>query len=362
MYLCRPTVADPFRRSRTKLDFAANRGEEVIARVRAVEHVRRMRGGSQAQLLRCSDGGHYVVKFQNNPQGLRILANELLAALLAEKLGLPVPGSAIVDVPPDLVRDTAELVVDRGWQRVPCRPGLCFGSRWGANQASPNGVGDLYDFLSPDQFKTVENLSDFLGMLVFDKWTGNADDRQAIFVRSNRASPFRTFMTDNGLCFNGSKWDFSAGPKYGLYWGGGIYARATGLDAFELWLGRLEHDIDLSVITSAAQEIPPEWYGSRHDSLARFLTNLDERRKQVRDLLWLTRNAISNFFPAWVCRDGEQSSSPYALESTSWFSAMRKIKGKQARPPANKIDRGTRKPGLSPHAGVGATTQLSLNL
>ena len=324
--------------------------------------MRRMRGGSQAQLLRCSDGGYYVVKFQNNPQGVRILANELLAALLAEKLGLPVPESAIVDVPPDLVRHTAELVIDRGWQCVPCRPGLCFGSRWGANQASPNGVGDLYDFLPPDQLRAVENLSDFLGMLVFDKWTGNADDRQAIFVRSNKASPFRTFMIDNGLCFNGSKWDFSAGPKYGLYWGGRVvYARAKGLDAFEPWLGHLEHHIDLSVITGAAQEIPPEWYGSRHDSLARLLMTLDERRKHVRDFLWLTRNAISDFFPAWVCRDGEQSSSPYALESTSWFAGMGKMKGRQPRSPANKIDSETRKRGLSPH-GVGAATQLSLNL
>jgi hypothetical protein len=332
----------------------------VTARVRAVEHVRRMRGGSQAQLLRCSDGGYYVVKFQNNPQGVRILANELLAALLAEKLGLPVPGSAIVDVPPDLVRHTAELVIDRGWQRVPCRPGLSFGSRWGANRASPSGVGDLYEFLSPDQLRRVENLSDFLGMLVFDKWTGNADDRQAIFVRSNRASPFRAYMTDNGLCFNGSNWDFTARLKHGLFWGRVAYARAKGLDAFEAWLGRLEHEIDLCVVMSAAQEIPPEWYGGRHDSLARLLTNLDERRKHVRDLLWLTRNAISNFFPAWVCRDGEQSSSPYALESTSWFADMRKMRVK--RPHLNRVGGERRESRPSRNSGFRSAGQLSLNL
>jgi hypothetical protein len=332
----------------------------VIARVRAVEHVRRMRGGSQAQLLRCSDGGYYVVKFQNNPQGVRILANELLAALLAEKLGLPVPESAIVHVPPDLVRHTAELVIDRGWRRVPCSPGLCFGSRWGANQAFPNGVGNLYDFLPPHQLRTVANLSDFLGMLVFDKWTGNADDRQTIFVRTDRASAFRTFMTDNGLCFNGSNWDFTAGPKYGLYWRGVVYARAKGLDAFEPWLDHLEHDIDLSVITSAAEQIPSEWYGSRHDTLARFLTTLDERRKHVRDFLWLTRNAISNFFPAWVCRDGEQSSSPYALESASRFADMGKMRVK--RPHLNRVDWERRRPRPSRSSGFRSAAQLSLNL
>jgi len=32
----------------------------------AVEHVRRMRGGAQAHLMRCDDDGYYIVKFQNN--------------------------------------------------------------------------------------------------------------------------------------------------------------------------------------------------------------------------------------------------------------------------------------------------------
>jgi hypothetical protein len=33
----------------------------------AVEHVRRMRGGAQAHLMRCDDEAYYVVKFQDNP-------------------------------------------------------------------------------------------------------------------------------------------------------------------------------------------------------------------------------------------------------------------------------------------------------
>ena len=45
----------------------------------AVQHVRRMRGGAQAHLMRAADGHFYVVKFQNNLQHLRVLANEFLA-------------------------------------------------------------------------------------------------------------------------------------------------------------------------------------------------------------------------------------------------------------------------------------------
>ena len=37
-----------------------------------------MPGGAQPHLMRCSDEQYYVVKFQNNPQHRRVLANELL--------------------------------------------------------------------------------------------------------------------------------------------------------------------------------------------------------------------------------------------------------------------------------------------
>jgi hypothetical protein len=59
--------------------------------IAAVQHIRRMRGGAQGQLMRCSDDHSYVVKFRNNPQHHRILANELLATRLAEEAGYQFP-------------------------------------------------------------------------------------------------------------------------------------------------------------------------------------------------------------------------------------------------------------------------------
>jgi 3-methyladenine DNA glycosylase AlkC len=41
--------------------------------ISAVQHLRRLRGGSQSHLLRASDG---------NPQHIRVLANEMLATRL----------------------------------------------------------------------------------------------------------------------------------------------------------------------------------------------------------------------------------------------------------------------------------------
>jgi len=89
----------------------------------AVEHVRRMRGGAQAHLMRCDDDAYYIVKFQNNPQHLRILANEMLATRLAARLGLCVPQVEVIEVRPELIAYTTELVMQLGMGRIPCTSG-----------------------------------------------------------------------------------------------------------------------------------------------------------------------------------------------------------------------------------------------
>ena len=45
----------------------------------ATGHIRAMRGGAQSHMLTANDGNAYVVKFANNPQSLRVVANEWLA-------------------------------------------------------------------------------------------------------------------------------------------------------------------------------------------------------------------------------------------------------------------------------------------
>ena len=91
-----------------------------------------MRGASQPQLLRCEDGASYVVKFQNNPQHVRVLANEMLAGRLALLIGLPVPVPAFVEVPHELIQGNPALKLEIGARREPCIPGLHFGSRFPA--------------------------------------------------------------------------------------------------------------------------------------------------------------------------------------------------------------------------------------
>ena len=127
--------------------------------VLAIEHIRRMRGGAQSHLMRCDDGGYYIVKFQNNPQHTRVLANELLGTKIAAYLGLRVPQIEVVEVHPELIELTAELVIQLGMGRTPCRAGKQFGSRYPGDPAQTN----VFDFLPDEQLSQVENLADFAG-------------------------------------------------------------------------------------------------------------------------------------------------------------------------------------------------------
>lgn len=283
----------------------------MINRVLAVEHVRRMRGGAQSHLMRCSDGEYYVVKFQNNPQGTRILANEMLGGALAARLGLPTPEIAIVDVRSCLIEHTEDLVVQLGRGRCPCSPGLCFGSRYAseADQFGGRTMLEVWDFLPRDHMPRVTNLVDFAGMLVFDKWTCNTDGRQVVFVRV--APPiFNVVMIDNGFCFNAAEWNFPDAPLRALYALPYAYEAVLGIHTFEPWLQLLETKIDKHWLAEAAEEIPREWYAQATNTLAALLDKLERRRTLVRELLRLACVSSPVHFPNWRVADPSTPRKP----------------------------------------------------
>jgi hypothetical protein len=286
--------------------------------VSAVEHVRRMRGGAQSQLLRCSDGEYYVVKFQNNPQGPRILANELLATFLAKRLDLPVPEAAIVNVSAEFIRHTDELVIQLEHDRIPCRPGLCFGSRYPRNPSTKlSCLHAVQDLLPEGQFRAVTNISDFVGMLVFDKWLGNTDDRQCVYFREKGQFHYKALMIDHGFCFNGQEWNFSDVPRRGLCPRPFVYEGIRGIDAFDWWISRLEEEINENVLRSGFEAIPQEWYGHDEGSLFKLLEMLDNRRTQMRELLCATAAKLPKFFPNWTRKPSQPRERASGFEANS---------------------------------------------
>ena len=261
----------------------------------AVEHIRRMRGGAQSHLMRCDDGDYYIVKFQNNPQHIRVLANEMLGTRIAGCLGLPVPRVEVIEVRPDLIRLTAELVIELGMGRTPCRAGKQFGSRYPGDPAQRA----VFDFLPDEQLTQVENITDFAGMLVLDKWTCNTNGRQAVFYREPGRSRYQAMMIDQGFCFNAGEWSFPDAPLRGLYSRHAVYRHVTGIDSFEPWLSRVEERLSRAQLGEIAGGIPPEWYDDEYEKVDELIQKLDRRRFGVRELILSARDSGRQPFPNW---------------------------------------------------------------
>jgi hypothetical protein len=269
--------------------------------VEAVQHVRRMRGGAQAHLMRADDGHFYVVKFQNNPQHLRVLANELLATRLAESVGLPVPLTEIVEVREWLIQNTPELRVDVSGLSSHCKPGLQFGARYVCDPAE----GQVFDYLPESMLPKVRNLTAFAGMLVADKWLGNANGRQAVFWKKTTERKYTATFIDQGYCFNAGEWNFPDSALRGVYARNFVYQHVSGWESFEPWLSRVENCAP-AVVHEVAETIPPEWTGNDWGDLQTLVEKIIERRSRVRELITAFRNSTRQPFPAWGAQGTEK--------------------------------------------------------
>jgi hypothetical protein len=236
-----------------------------------------------------------VVKFKNNPQHIRVLANELIATRIAEAIGLPVPQSDVVEVSEWLIANSPEMVVEHGrGKQERCAAGLQFGSRF-VGGLMP---GQVVDYLPEQQLDEVRNLAEFAGMLVVDKWTGNCNGRQAVYERGPRQRKYRAIFIDQGFCFNAGEWTFPDVPLRGVFARNRVYSRVTGWNSFEPWLSRVEA-FAASGLGTIAEAVPPEWYGGDLGVIEHLMETLLRRRSRMRELIEHFRDSSRQPFPNW---------------------------------------------------------------
>jgi hypothetical protein len=269
--------------------------------------VRKLRGGAQAHLIEADDGHFYVVKFRNNPQHRRVLVNEWISATFLEYLQITVPKRAIVRLSPEFLAESPDVHIQLGTKREPVVPGWHFGSRYPGNPSRDA----VYDFVPDVLLAKVGNAADFLGVLAFDKWMGNADARQAVFIRAKLREyapaytdhPLRVgfiaLMIDHGYVFNGPYWDYTDAPITGLYFRPCVYTAVRSWNDFQPWLDRIVEFPEI-VIDDSLRELPPEWLNGDAEQLNLMLEKLMVRRRQVPDLIRECVRSRAQFFPNWA--------------------------------------------------------------
>ena len=275
--------------------------------ITARRHIKKMRGGAQSHLIEGDDGCFYVVKFLNNPQHRRILINELVCSVFLRYLQISCPDSALIEISPEFLRENPQVSMEMGTQFVAVAAGRHFGSKFPGDPAKLA----VYDFLPDVLLRQVNNLSDFRGCLVFDKWVGNADSRQSIFFRARLREwtpvesihplklGFVALMIDHGFAFNGPHWDFPDSAIQGLYTRKLVYELVRSLDDFQPWLDQIVHFPE-EVMDQAYKQAPPEWIEGEETAFEQLLERLLRRRKRLPDLIEDCRKAKSSPFPHWA--------------------------------------------------------------
>ena len=262
--------------------------------IKAVAHVKAMRGGAQSHLLSCDDGNRYIVKFQNNPQGTRILANEWIAAAVFHYVGIATPAVVGIQVDEAFLAANPEVSFRLGTRRVAIHPGIHFGSLYvGTDHREP------YEFLPDALLGGVNNQRDFIGTLAVDKWLENADSRQCVFLKADTRG-FKVWMIDHGYILNGPNWDLG-GPvdRCGLYPRPMVYDGVTETASFDPWLNTIEH-CPFRVFSDALESMPAEWLtATEADKLRLLLRQVWQNRRSLRNRLVGVCSRLSQTFPRW---------------------------------------------------------------
>jgi hypothetical protein len=254
-----------------------------------------MNGGSQSRLMIGADRMLWVVKFQNNPQHQKVLANEMIVTGVAEEFKLPVPKCSVIEVTSRLIASDPQMVCHGNSRHSTLyTPGRQYGSQYVGGLMPRLVMNGLVD----SELKHVRNLEAFLGMLTVDKWTGNCDQRQAVFERKPNEKRYRAIFVDHGNCFNTGAWSFPDKTMQGVYRSDRVYESVIGWDSFEPWLEGIK-EFSPEILLKVCLNVPPEWYGDNWQSVERLIEQLLARRRKVPELIHQFRNSNRMPFPNW---------------------------------------------------------------
>ncbi len=242
------------------------------------EVVRRMRGGSQAFLVEGDDDQFYVAKFAGNPQGNRTLINEWTTHCVFQQLGISTPDMRILRLT-SRTRGSEQLYFQTGRRNTPIKGEFHLGSQCPVNPTTTA----VYDFLPARLLSKVVNLSDLGRAFVIDKWFGQTDSRQAIFVRNPGYGNFklRLYVIDHGMSFNGGEWAIIDSSRFGLYMDRKVYPMLDMQGVCEKTLSEVSalSEIDLY---RATEDLPSCWSAKNdRDALTKLFDSLELRRKRL---------------------------------------------------------------------------------
>jgi hypothetical protein len=202
---------------------------------------------------------------------------------LLTAMGISTPALRILELPSSL-QSHGELYFLVGNKRIAPQGLLHLGSQC---PVDPERTA-IFDFLPDKLLPTVRNLAEFAVMFVFDKWTGQTDKRQAVFVRDRSVTAslaLRAYFTDHGQAFGGARWELRDWPLIGHAFQSRVYSSldlSTQVEKALCWV----ECINEMTLLRAAEGVPSSWFAPPdHECLDILLAKLRQRQLNLRPLI-----------------------------------------------------------------------------
>ncbi len=145
---------------------------------------------AKAQHIKADDEKSYIVKFKNNPQGTRILANEFIANSIARLIDIPCPCFSIMNIDKELLSYINKIN--------------------GTNFEIGNQFASAYVEAKnlPDETKNAMNSKEWPKIVVFEALMQNIDCRQThvLFYKDKKNKKNKFCVIDHGFAFKYEKW------------------------------------------------------------------------------------------------------------------------------------------------------------
>lgn len=245
-------------------------------------------GGSKPKIFEAEDGQEYLVKFKENEQGVRVLANDLIANAIAQRLEVACPEGLVVDLDQALLEVNSAFKYD---YPTAISPGKHFGIRV---------IDDILTFPPRSLIRTASNKKEIAKFIILDVLTQNHDrnPRSSVLLVKPRHAPsqFQVSAIDHGHCFGKPNWDESITKMVGN-WAPTYLAEFAdeirGKEPFKEGLEKLATLTDTH-IDMILDGVPDEWGvpSIQAQALKKFLKS---QRDQMADILHRNRHR----FPLW---------------------------------------------------------------
>lgn len=250
-------------------------------------------GVTKPFIILCNNGEQYIVKFQQNPEGKRVLANEFVCARIAELLDLPLANPSLINVSKEFLLIHGNEISEHVGEEV--FPGLHFGTQ---------KIKNAFQINTAKIIDTASNKECIPSILLFDQLICNKDresnggnllidgkEKEIVVID-------HTHVFDLGPLWNEYELKRRLGePFFRIQSNGYVYRKlipyVDGFSPFHHILGKMK-SLNKNIVVDIIESIPEEWDVTKNERIV-LSEYIMDRLERIEEALPILKENLPNW-------------------------------------------------------------------